>query len=131
MIKTKAYAAQSASTPLSPYQFERRDPKPDDVVIEIAYCGICHSDIHTARSEWGPAAYPCVPGHEIVGKVTAVGKKVKKFKVGDLAGVGCFVDSCGKCKNCKANEEQFCDDHCVFTYNSMELDGKTPTQGGY
>jgi len=131
MIKTKAYAAQSATSPLAPFTFDRRDPKPDDVVIEIAYAGICHSDIHTARSEWGPTAYPCVPGHEIVGKVIQVGKKVKKFKVGDLAGVGCFVDSCGKCKNCKTHEEQFCEGHTVFTYNSMELDGKTPTQGGY
>ena len=131
MIKTKAYAAHSAKTPLVPFQFERRSPKPDDVVIEIAYCGICHSDIHTVRSEWGEAAYPCVPGHEIVGRVVEIGKKVKRFKVGDLAGVGCFVDSCGKCPSCKANEEQFCAGHTVFTYNSTELDGKTPTQGGY
>ncbi len=131
MIKTKGYAAQNATTPLQPFSFERRDPKPDDVVIEIAYSGICHSDIHTARSEWGPTAYPFVPGHEIVGKVIAVGKKVKRFKVGDLAGVGCFVDSCGKCKNCKNNEEQFCEKHTAFTYNSTELDGKTPTYGGY
>ena len=131
MIKTKAYAAQSPTSPLQPFTFERREPKPDDVVIEIAYCGICHSDIHTARGEWGPTAYPCVPGHEIVGKVLKVGKRVKRFKVGDYAGVGCFVDSCGKCPSCKANEEQFCTGHTVFTYNSTELDGKTPTQGGY
>ncbi|PIS12122.1 MAG: hydroxyacid dehydrogenase [Bdellovibrio sp. CG10_big_fil_rev_8_21_14_0_10_47_8] len=131
MIQTKAYAAQSPTSLLQPYQFQRRDPRPDDVVIEIAFCGICHSDIHTVRSEWGPAAYPCVPGHEIVGRVIQVGKKVKRFKVGDLAGVGCFVDSCGKCPPCKANEEQFCEGHTVFTYNSKELDGKTPTQGGY
>lgn len=131
MIHTKAYAAVSATSPLAPFQFDRRSPRPDDVVIEIAYCGICHSDIHTVRSEWGPAAYPCVPGHEIVGRVIQVGKKVKKFKVGDLAGVGCFVDSCGKCTQCKKNEEQFCEKHTAFTYNSTELDGKTPTQGGY
>jgi D-arabinose 1-dehydrogenase-like Zn-dependent alcohol dehydrogenase len=131
MIKAKAYAAQSASAPLQPFSFDRRDPKPDDVVIEIAYAGICHSDIHTARSEWGPTAYPCVPGHEIVGKVIAVGKKVKKFKIGDIAGVGCFVDSCGKCPNCKSHEEQFCQKHTAFTYNSTELDKKTPTYGGY
>lgn len=130
MIKTRAYAAYDATSPLKPYQFERRDPKPDDVVIEIAYCGICHSDIHTARGEWGPTHYPCVPGHEIVGRVIAVGKKVKRFKVGDLAGVGCFVDSCGKCKNCKNNEEQFCEKRTVFTYGSNEFDGK-PTLGGY
>lgn len=131
MIKTKAYGAQSATSPIQPLQIERREPKPDDVLIEIAYCGICHSDIHTVRSEWGPAMYPCVPGHEIVGHVVQVGKKVKRFKVGDLAGVGCFVDSCGKCSNCKANEQQFCDRGAVFTYNGYELDGKTPTFGGY
>jgi len=131
MIKTKAYAAQSADAPLAPYTFERREPKADDVLIEIAYCGICHSDIHTVRSEWGPTAYPCVPGHEIVGKVIAVGKKVKKFKVGDLAGVGCFVDSCGKCPSCKTHEEQFCSVHTAFTYGNTEMDLKTVTQGGY
>lgn len=131
MIKTKAYAAHSANAPLAPYTFERRDPKPDDVLIEISHCGICHSDIHTARSEWGPQNYPLVPGHEIVGKVIAVGKKVKKFKVGDLAGVGCFVDSCGKCPSCKTHEEQFCTVHTAFTYGNTEMDLKTPTQGGY
>lgn len=131
MIKTKGYATLSAESELKPFSFERRDPKPDDVLIEISHCGICHSDIHTARSEWGPTAYPCVPGHEIVGRVAQVGKKVKKFKVGDTAGVGCFVDSCGKCASCKANEEQFCHKKTVFTYNSTELDGKTPTYGGY
>ena len=131
MIKTKGYASMSAHALLQPFSFERRDPKPDDVLIEIAYSGICHSDIHTARSEWGPAAYPCVPGHEIVGIVRAVGKKVNRFKVGDFAGVGCFVDSCAKCKSCKGNEEQFCADHTVFTYNGTELDNKTPTLGGY
>lgn len=131
MIQTKAYAASSAKSPLQPYSFYRRAPKPNDVVIEIAYSGICHSDIHTVRGEWGPAHYPCVPGHEIVGKVIQIGKKVKKFKVGDLAGVGCFVDSCGKCESCLAHEEQFCKKHTAFTYNSTEMDGKTPTQGGY
>lgn len=131
MIETKAYAAFSAQEPLRPFSFERRSPGPNDVVIEIAYCGICHSDIHTARSEWGPTSYPCVPGHEIVGKVILTGKKVKKFKIGDLAGVGCFVDSCGKCSHCKTQEQQFCANHAVFTYNSLELDNKTPTQGGY
>ncbi len=131
MIKTKSYAAFSATSPLQPYSFERRSPRPDDVVIEIAYCGVCHSDIHTARGEWGPTAYPCVPGHEIVGRVKEIGKKVKRFKVGDLAGVGCFVDSCGKCTNCKSHEEQFCSVRTAFTYNSTELDGKTPTYGGY
>ena len=131
MIPSKAYAALSAKKPLQPFQLQRRDPRPDDIVIEIAYCGICHSDIHTARGEWGPTAYPCVPGHEIVGTVVATGKKVRSFKAGDLAGVGCFVDSCGKCQPCKASEEQFCQKHIAFTYGSTELDGTTPTQGGY
>lgn len=131
MIQAKAYAAHSSTEPLKPFQLERRSPRPDDVVIEIAYCGICHSDIHTARGEWGPTQYPCVPGHEIVGRVIQVGKKVKKFKVGDLAGVGCFVDSCGRCSSCKSHEEQFCEKHTAFTYASTELDGKTRTQGGY
>jgi uncharacterized zinc-type alcohol dehydrogenase-like protein len=131
MIKAKSYAALSATEKLKPFTIERREPKPNDVVIAIDYCGICHSDIHTARGEWGPAAYPCVPGHEIVGHVISIGKKVTRFKIGDSAGVGCFVDSCGKCPSCKSNEEQFCSDHTVFTYNSLELDGKTPTFGGY
>ncbi len=130
MIKTKGYAAASKDAELKPFTFERREPKADDVVIAISHCGICHSDIHTVRSEWGPTMYPCVPGHEIVGHVIQVGKKVKKFKVGDTAGVGCFVDSCGKCVNCKANEEQFCLKQTVFTYNSLEADGK-PSLGGY
>lgn len=130
MFQAKSYATQSATSPLNPFVIERRDPKSNDVVIEIDFCGVCHSDIHTARSEWGPTAYPCVPGHEIVGRVVRVGKKVTKFKVGDLAGVGCLVDSCGKCVNCKSNEEQFCSVP-VFTYNSVELDGATPTLGGY
>ncbi|NOT80030.1 MAG: NAD(P)-dependent alcohol dehydrogenase [Bacteriovoracaceae bacterium] len=130
MFQAKSYATQSATTPLKPFVIERRDPKLNDVVIEIDFCGVCHSDIHTARSEWGPTAYPCVPGHEIVGRVVRVGKKVTKFKVGDLAGVGCLVDSCGKCENCKNHEEQFCSVP-VFTYNSVELDGVTPTLGAY
>lgn len=130
-MKTKAFAAVSAVAPLQPYEFDRREPKPDDVVIAISHCGICHSDIHTVRSEWGPCAYPCVPGHEIVGTVVQVGRKVRKFKVGDAAGVGCFVDSCGKCENCRRGEEQFCLKHTSFTYNGTEQDGKTVTQGGY
>lgn len=131
MIKAKAYAGTSETAPLTPYSFERRDPKPDDVVIEIDYCGICHSDIHSVRGEWGKQNYPVVPGHEIVGRVIQVGKKVKRFKVGDLAGVGCFVDSCGKCASCKEDEEQFCSVHTAGTYSSTEMDGKTKTQGGY
>ncbi len=131
MIETKAYGVVSPQTPLKSLTIKRREPNPTDVVIEIAYCGICHSDIHTARGEWGDVEYPCVPGHEIVGRVVRVGKKVRKFKVGDLAGVGCFVDSCGKCSSCKSHEEQFCQTKCVFTYASQELDGVTPTYGGY
>lgn len=127
----KAYAAQSATTPLAPFSLERRNVGAHDVQIEILYCGVCHSDIHTARSEWGPTRYPVVPGHEIVGRVTAVGEHVKKFKVGDLAGVGCFVDSCRECENCKEGIEQYCDNGMSGTYNSFERDKKTPTYGGY
>lgn len=127
----KAYGAKSARSALSPTTITRRTTGAKDVVIAIEYCGICHSDIHTARGEWGPTSYPCVPGHEIVGRVIEVGSKAKKFRVGDTVGVGCFVDSCGKCSMCKSDEEQFCPDHTVFTYNSVELDLKTPTYGGY
>ena len=130
-IYVKGYAAIDAKSDIVPITFERRSPRQNDIVIKIKYCGICHSDIHTARSEWGPAFYPCVPGHEIVGEVIEVGKRVKKFRTGDLAGVGCLVDSCGKCKNCKNNEEQFCENRPVFTYNSMELEGSNYTYGGY
>jgi len=131
MMQAKAYATLSATSPLQPITINRRDPSSTDVVIKIIYCGICHSDIHTAKSEWGPSFYPCVPGHEIVGCVVAVGKKVRRFKIGDWAGVGCLVDSCRKCTPCKSHEEQFCADHPVFTYNSIDLDGQGPTQGGY
>lgn len=131
MSLANAYAAQDARTPLAPFQLERRAVGPHDVQIEILYCGVCHSDIHQARSEWGPAIYPLVPGHEIVGKITAVGDHVKNFNVGDLAGVGCFVDSCRTCENCRAGLEQYCDEGMTSTYNSYERDGKTPTYGGY
>lgn len=130
-MKVKAYAVHSPKSLLEPYEFERRKPNADDVTIQIHFCGICHSDIHTARGEWGTPKYPCVPGHEIVGHVIAVGKKVKKFKVGDQVGVGCMVDSCGRCANCKAGEEQFCTKGAIFTYNSNEYDGKSYTKGGY
>ena len=101
MSTTKAYGANSASTPIVPLTIERRDPKPHDVQLEILYCGVCHSDLHTARNEWGQTVYPCVRRIEIVGRVTAVGSHVKKFKAGDLAGIGCLVDSCRECDNCK------------------------------
>ena len=131
MSVTKAYAAQAATTPLTPFEFTRREPGAHDVQIEILYCGVCHSDIHQVRNEWGGSRYPMVPGHEIVGRITKVGEHVKKFKVGDLAGVGCFVDSCRVCDNCKEGLEQYCDTGMVGTYNSLEKDGKTPTYGGY
>lgn len=131
MTLAKAYAATSATAPLGPYQFERRAVGPHDVQIEIAYCGICHSDLHQVRNEWGNSAYPMVPGHEIVGKVTAIGAHVKGFKVGDLAGVGCLVDSCRTCPSCQRQLEQFCEKGAAFSYNSTEMDRKTITQGGY
>lgn len=131
MIKTSGYAAKDPHSPLAPFQFERRDVGPHDVLIEIAYCGICHSDIHQVRNEWGGALYPMVPGHEIVGKVTRVGKNVKNFKAGDLAGVGCFVGSCRACSSCHEGLEQYCENGFVGTYNSIEKDGKTRTMGGY
>ena len=131
MLKTKSYAVQNPKDTFKPFQFDRRDPTPQDVVIEILYCGICHSDIHQARDEWGGAMYPMVPGHEIVGRVTQVGSEVRNFKVGDLAGVGCFVDSCRVCSSCKEGLEQYCDKGFSGTYNATEQDGKTPTFGGY
>lgn len=131
MIPTKGYAAQSATEPLQFYSFERRDLRPHDVQIEILYCGVCHSDLHTVRSEWGPSTYPCVPGHEIVGRVSAVGDHVRKFKVGDLAAIGCMVDSCRECKNCKQGLEQYCEEGATFTYNSPDRVDGTNTKGGY
>jgi len=132
MIATKGYAAQSATSPLTPYSFERRDPGPTDVQIDILYCGLCHSDIHTVRNEWGGGTqYPALPGHEIVGKVVAIGSDVKKFKVGDLAGVGCMVDSCRECPSCKADLEQFCFGPATFTYNSPDKKSGGYTCGGY
>ena len=131
MASTKSYAAQNAAAALAPWTIDRRDPKPHDVQIEILYCGVCHSDLHTARNEWGGTIYPCVPGHEIVGRVTAVGNHVKKYKVGDIAGVGCLVDSCRECDNCKNDLEQFCSNGMVGTYNGQEKDGSGYTLGGY
>jgi uncharacterized zinc-type alcohol dehydrogenase-like protein len=131
MSATKAFGAQSATSPIAPLTIERRNPKPHDVQIEIKYCGVCHSDLHTARNEWGGTVYPVVPGHEIVGVVTAVGSHVKKFKVGDIAGIGCLVDSCRECDNCKEGLEQYCSNGMVGTYGGMEKDGSGATHGGY
>ncbi len=131
MIKAKGIAAQSAKSKLAPFSFERRDAKENDVVIDIKFCGICHSDIHQAKDEWGGSMFPMVPGHEIAGVVRAVGSKVNKYKVGDQVGVGCFVDSCRTCSSCKQDLEQYCLDGMTGTYNAIERDGKTPTQGGY
>ncbi len=130
MSQAKSYAAMSPTTPLEPWTFNRREPGEKDVRIEISFCGICHSDLHTVRNEWGPAAFPIVPGHEMAGRVTAVGKKVRRFKAGDLAGVGCMVNSCRKCENCRQGLEQHCSGKLSFTYNSLDKDG-SPTQGGY
>src|SRR5918997_1416897 len=131
MLPTRGYATDGPTSQLQPFDFERRDPGPRDVLIEIQYCGICHSDIHQARNEWGNSIYPMVPGHEIVGRVARTGAEVTRFKEGDPAGVGCFVDSCRLCDNCKDGEEQYCENHLVATYNGTEKDEKTPTFGGY
>ena len=130
MAIARGYAATDASEPLTPFTFERREPNADDVVISIQYCGVCHSDIHQARNEWGNSRFPMVPGHEIVGTVTAVGSSVTKFKVGDRVGVGCFVDSCVGCASRDLDNEQYLPG-LVQTYNDVEADGKTPTYGGY
>jgi alcohol dehydrogenase (NADP+) len=131
MIEAKAYAAFDPTSPLGPFNLERREVGEHDVLIDIKYCGVCHSDLHQVRDEWNGAMYPMVPGHEIVGVVTKVGSAVKKFKEGDLAGVGCFVDSCRSCDSCQEGLEQYCEVHNVGTYNSYELDKKTITYGGY
>jgi alcohol dehydrogenase (NADP+) len=131
-MQTKAYAAQSATTPLAPFVLDRRAPGPRDVVLEILYCGVCHSDLHTARGEWHGVQFPAVPGHEIVGRVTQVGGAVKKFKPGQLVGVGCMVDSCRTCSACKEGFEQYCDGPVGFTgtYNGP-IGGGFNTYGGY
>ena len=131
MYSTKAYAAQSAKSPLAPFSFERRDPLPTDVQIDILFCGVCHSDLHTARAEWGPTKYPCVPGHEIVGRVVKVGRDVKNFREGEMASVGCMVDSCHSCENCKEGLEQFCTNGATFTYNGPDKHTSGHTFGGY
>jgi uncharacterized zinc-type alcohol dehydrogenase-like protein len=130
-MQTRVYAASAAKQPLAPSTIERREVGPDDVAIDILFSGICHSDIHQAREEWGRAIFPMVPGHEIVGRVAKVGANVKKVKVGDLAGVGCMVDSCHDCTMCREDHEQFCEKGNAATYNGTEMDRKTPTYGGY
>ena len=127
----KAYAAHAADKPLQPLDIERRAPGPRDVQIEIAYCGICHSDLHTVRSEWAGTRYPCVPGHEIVGHVSAVGAEVTGFEVGDAVGVGCMVDSCRRCPSCAEGLEQYCENGFVGTYNGRTADPPGHTLGGY
>jgi uncharacterized zinc-type alcohol dehydrogenase-like protein len=131
MIPAKAYAAQNANSSLSPFTFERRDLRAHDVQIEILFCGVCHSDLHQARNEWGGSIYPMVPGHEIIGKVVATGSSVSKFKSGDTAAVGVMVDSCRTCKNCKQHMEQYCEEGMTGTYNGYERDKSTIAQGGY
>jgi uncharacterized zinc-type alcohol dehydrogenase-like protein len=131
MLTCTGYAAASAQTPLAPLSFERRDPRPTDVQIDILFCGVCHSDLHQARNEWRNTEYPCVPGHEIVGRVAAVGAEVKKYKTGDLVGVGCMVDSCRRCEHCQKGLEQFCLEGCTLTYNGRDRQTKELTKGGY
>ncbi len=134
MIETKGYATRDASAKFGPFDFQRRDVGANDILIAIEYCGICHSDIHMAKNEWEafmPTTYPLVPGHEIVGRVTQVGDAVTKFKVGDAAGIGCFVDSCGECAACSGGIEQYCMQQAAYTYGGTEMDRITPTYGGY
>jgi uncharacterized zinc-type alcohol dehydrogenase-like protein len=130
MISSKGFAAKTVKAPIEPFNFERRDPLPTDVVIAIEYCGICHSDLHQVNDDWFPGIFPMVPGHEIVGKVSQVGSAVKNFKVGDLAAVGCMVDSCRSCASCKAGLENYCEVGTVLTYNARDKKGD-PTYGGY
>jgi len=130
-LTTRGYAAQNATAPVAPHTFERRDPRPDDVAIDILYCGVCHSDLHQARNEWHNSIYPMVPGHEIIGRVSAVGAEVSKFKVGDMVGVGCMVDSCQHCSSCAKGLEQYCLEGPSWTYNGIDRRDGQPTLGGY
>ncbi len=131
MLETRGYAAHSPTSPLVPFSFTRRALGPQDVRVQITHCGICHSDLHQARDEWGGSTYPMVPGHEMVGTVSHVGSAAAAFQVGDRVGVGCFVDSCRECRACTAGEEQYCESHVSWSYNGTEQDQKTPTYGGY
>lgn len=130
-MKTQSYAAFDPKTPLKHYEFDRREPTASDVVIEVEYCGVCHSDIHTAKGDWGEATYPCVPGHEIVGRVIEIGSQVTNFKLGERVGVGCMVNSCGKCEACKQGFENTCFKETTWTYNSKDPVDGTDTKGGY
>ena len=129
--KVLGYATQSAKDALAPFRFERRLPRPDDVEIEILYCGVCHSDLHSARNDWGNSTYPMVPGHEIIGRVVSVGSEVSRFKAGDHVGVGCMVDSCRHCEACEQGLEQYCVEFPTLTYNARDRHDKMPTFGGY
>jgi len=131
MKNIRAYGTKSADAPLSSMNINRREPRPDDVEIEILYCGVCHSDLHTARNDWGGTSYPVVPGHEIIGRVVHTGSAVSRFKVGDNVGVGCMVDSCQHCASCEKGDEQYCEQGATFTYNSTDRHDKLPTYGGY
>jgi uncharacterized zinc-type alcohol dehydrogenase-like protein len=130
-MKTRVYAAAAADRPLAPSWIERRELGPNDVAIDVLFCGICHSDIHQAKDEWGGSTFPMVPGHEVIGRVSRVGEGVTKISVGNLAGVGCMVDSCGVCAFCRSDSEHFCEKVPAWTYNGTEMDRKTPTYGGY
>jgi len=129
--KTPAYGARGAKAPVAPMTIERRDPGPHDVEIEILYCGICHSDVHKVNDDWGNTQFPIVPGHEIVGRVVSQGARASRYREGDLVGVGCFVDSCRACAQCRAGHEMFCEKGATFTFDSLEQDQKARTYGGY
>jgi uncharacterized zinc-type alcohol dehydrogenase-like protein len=131
MKNIKAYGTKAVDAPLSSLNINRREPRLNDVEIDILYCGVCHSDLHTARNDWGGTAYPVVPGHEIIGRVTEVGSSVSRFKVGDNVGVGCMVDSCQHCNSCEKGDEQYCENGATFTYNSIDPYDKMTTYGGY
>src|SRR5687768_2841319 len=131
MPRVRGYAAKTASSQIAPFEFDRREPRDHDVQIEIAYCGVCHSDIHQARDEWGGSIFPMVPGHEIVGRVAQAGAHATRFKAGDVVGVGVFVDSCRECASCQDGEEQYCDQGMTGTYNARERGTGAPTYGGY
>ncbi len=130
-VNVLGYAAHSAKGALAPFRFDRRDPRPDDVVIEILYCGVCHSDLHTVRNDWGWTTYPIVPGHEIIGRVVEVGQGVTRFRPGDHVGVGCMVDSCQHCDPCERGLEQYCSEGATYTYGGVDRHDHRPTQGGY